>query len=378
MRIALLAVGAVALVAAACQPAAPAASPSGVAPPAGSPSAAPARAENPEIQRLLAAARDAGETELNVTWSTGSLGGHEGAAKYEALFNRMYGTNIKINFTPGPSMPDMHAKVIQEQAAGLKASTAIVLGAESDLAGIFPRDALEPYDYTLLSPRIIPEVVAMGNIAVETNSTIPAVLYNTELVRGADVPVNLEDVLDPKWKSKIAGSQTMGSLSRVAMRPEWGPERMKAFVSRLSQQVGGVIRNSEENRIVSGEFVMYVMGNTHGARDVQRKGAPIGYVIPPDGATAGFQHMGVPRNSAQPNLAKLLINVVMSEEGQRILWEVAATDHHALPGSQSGAEIAELKAKGSGIFDVDVQAVYERPEMNKLRVELDRMLSGMR
>jgi ABC-type Fe3+ transport system substrate-binding protein len=378
MRIALMTIGIAVLALAACQPAARPAGPSGASQPAPAASATAPPTQSAEVQRLLAAAREAGETELNLSWSANSFGGYEGVARFESLFNRMYGTNIKINLTPGPSMPDMHAKVLQELAAGRKASTDVLPGAENEMANILPREALEEYDYTLLSPRIIPEVVAAKNIAVEVYSTIPAIVYNSDLVRGADVPRALEDVLDPKWKGKIAGGQTLGALSRVAMRPEWGPERMKAFVARLSQQVGGLIRNSEENRIISGEFMMYVMGNTHGAREPQRKGAPIGYVIPPDGATAGFQHMGVPRNSEHPNLAKLFINAVVSEEGQRILWDTYASDHHGLPGSQSGAEVAELKAKGSGIFDVDVQVILEHPEMNPLRVELDRMLSGTR
>jgi ABC-type Fe3+ transport system substrate-binding protein len=158
------------------------------------------------------------------------------------------------------------------------------------------------------------------------------------------------------------------------MRPEWGAERMKAFAARLSQHVGGVMRSGEETRIVSGEFVMYVMGNTHQTRNLQRKGAPLAYVIPVDAAVAGFQQLGVPRNSAHPNLAKLYINTLLTEEGQQILYDVAATDHHALPGSRSEAEIAELRAKGSDIFNIDTKRVLDQPEIRQLNVELDKIL----
>jgi ABC-type Fe3+ transport system substrate-binding protein len=83
----------------------------------------------------------------------------------------------------------------------------------------------------------------------------------------------------------------------------------------------------------------------------------------------------VPRNSEHPNLAKLFINVVVSEEGQRILWDTYAADHHLLPGTQTEPEIVELKAKGSSIFDVDSKTVLERPEMLQLSAELDRILT---
>jgi iron(III) transport system substrate-binding protein len=373
MRLVLVALAAT-LVLAGCRPSTPATTGSGStgAAPAATASAV---AQNPEIQRLLNAAREAGETELNVSWSANSIGGYEGISRFERLFNAMYGTNIKITLTPGPSMPDMAAKVVQEYVAGRKASSDVYLGNETYTATLLQHDAAEPYDYTLLSPRITPDIVALNNVGVEIYSSIPAILYNTDIISAAQAPRTLEDVLDPKWKGKIATTQYASPLDRVAQRPEWGPERMKTFVQRLTQQVGGQIRAAEENRIVSGEFWMFVMSNTHSARHYQRQGAPIGYVMPPDAAVAGFGHLSVPRNSAHPNLGKLFINVVLSEEGQRVIWDTYAADHYALPGSGSAPEIAELKAQGSGIFDIDMKLVMERPEIRQLSGELDKILT---
>jgi iron(III) transport system substrate-binding protein len=374
MRLGALAVGTVILLVA-CQPAAWTNNPEQMAQVGTSTSSVASAIDTPEVRRLLAAAREGGETQLDLSWSASSLGGYEGAARYEALFNRMYGTAIKITLTPGPSVPEMHAKVIQELAAGRKASTDLLFGGDAPYALLLPRDVLEPYDYTLLSPRITPEIVAVGNIGVEIYSTIPAILYNSELVRGADVPVYLEDVLEPKWKGRVAASQTVGEVGRLAFRPDWGFDRVRTFVSRLSQQVGGLLRQSEDTRLVTGEFLMFVMGTTHGAREAQRTGAPIGYVIGRDAAVAGFQHLGVPRNAVHPNLAKLFINMIVSEEGQRVLWETYATDHHLLPGSQTEAEIADLKRLGTGIFSIHAGMVVERPEMAQFRLELERTLA---
>jgi ABC-type Fe3+ transport system substrate-binding protein len=322
----------------------------------------------------LAQARDAGETELKVSWGSTSLGGYEGAARFEALFNQMYGTNIKINLTPGPSMPDMMGKIAQELAAGRKASSDILLANETNFAQLYPREVLEPYDYTLLSPRILPEIVAPGNTGVEVYSSLPAIVYNSELVPAAQVPQKLTEALDPRWKGKIATTPYASPLDRVAQRPEWGNEAMKTFVARLAEQAGGLIRASEGNRIVTGEFHMFVLSNTHSGRSAQRRGEPIGFVLPPDAAVAGFLLLGVPRNAEHPHLAKLFINTVVSEGGQRILWDTYAADHHLLPGTQTEPEILELKAKGSTILDVHSKLVLERPEMLQLSADLDRIL----
>jgi iron(III) transport system substrate-binding protein len=342
------------------------------------PAAASPTSERPEIQRLLQAARANGETELNLTWGQPAVvgqGGAQGAKQYEAVFNRLYGTNITVNFTPGPSMPDLQAKVAQELAAGHKASTDVLIGNEANFAALLPREVLEPYDYTLLSSRITPEVMVVGDIGVQIYSTIPAILYNSDLVRPADAPKTLEETLDPRWRGKLVSTPYGTPLDRVAMRPDWGAERMKAFATRLSDNLGGLMRSGEESRIVSGEFAIFVMGSTHRARELDRLGAPVRYVIPVDGAVAGFQHLGVPRNSAHPNLAKLFINTIISEEGQRIMWELVDTDHYRLPGSRAESEVAELKTRGSSVFDITPKLVLERPEMAQLPGELERILA---
>jgi hypothetical protein len=53
---------------------------------------------SPEVRRLLTAARNNGENELNLSWGS-TFGGADGAKRFAAFFHRMYGTAIKVNFT---------------------------------------------------------------------------------------------------------------------------------------------------------------------------------------------------------------------------------------------------------------------------------------
>jgi ABC-type Fe3+ transport system substrate-binding protein len=384
MRSLALALTAAVLLSAACQSAGSsppgAARGTGAAPAANAPAATgnTQGAHSPEVQRLLAAARDNGETELGVSWSGNSIGGADGIARYTALFNRMYGTNIKVNFTPGPSMSDMAGRVAQEYAAGRKASSDIFLGTDSHYSALLPQYAMEPYDYTLLSPRIAPDVVAYGNVAVEIYTTTPGVTYNTELVAPADVPRKLEDVLAPKWRGRIASTQDAAYFDVVAMRPEWGAEKMKAFVSQLSQHVSGLLRVGEDSRIASGEFAMFVMQHAQGVRQARAQGAPLGHVILDDSAVARYVYLGVPRNSAHPNLGKLFINMILSEDGQRIIYETYYTDHHALPGSQSAAALADIRAKGIEPLKIDLKFVLDHPELRPLNEDIQKILREKR
>jgi ABC-type Fe3+ transport system substrate-binding protein len=97
-------------------------------------------------------------------------------------------------------------------------------------------------------------------------------------------------------------------------------------------------------------------------------------VVPEDGATVGFLLFGVPRNSAHANAAKLFINTVMSEQGQKIVYETHFTDHHELHGSQSARTLESLKARGAEPLKIDVRFVAAHPELRKLSEELAKIL----
>ncbi|HEY3303170.1 MAG TPA: ABC transporter substrate-binding protein [Candidatus Binatia bacterium] len=339
-----------------------------------SPETAPA-AHSEEVRRLIAAAKESGESAFELSWSQTLLGGSEGAKKFDALFQRMYGVRLKLQFTPGPSMTDMAGKITQEVTAGRRPSTDILLGTESHFGALLERKILEEYAYARLSPRVRKEFVTPNNIGVEIATILSGVTYNSGLVRPADLPRKLEDLLQPRWKGKIASTQNAAIFDRIAYRPEWSVEKITAFIRRLSEQVGGLIRASENERIISGEFHMLALdGGGHQVRRQQAHGAPLGHTIPENAATVAFLHLGVPRGAAHPNLAKLFINMALTDEGQKVVFATHFTDHHSLPGSQSAAALKELTARGVDPLRVDVKFVTEHPEIGKLSDELRKIL----
>jgi iron(III) transport system substrate-binding protein len=63
--------------------------------------------------------------------------------------------------------------------------------------------------------------------------------YNTKLVPKDQVPQSFEDLLDPKWKGKIAWrieSASGTSLFLTNLRLAWGEERAMDYFKKLSQQ----------------------------------------------------------------------------------------------------------------------------------------------
>jgi hypothetical protein len=66
--------------------------------------------------------------------------------------------------------------------------------------------------------------------------------------------------------------------------------------------------------------------------------------------------------------------MVMSEEGQKIVYETHFTDHHELSGSQSARGLESLKAKGAKPLKIDVKFYAAHPELRKLSEDLAKIL----
>ena len=84
--------------------------------------AAPSTAAQPSArQALIDAARQEGVLEL--VWGEGVAGGREGVAQLAEGLNRRYGLNLDVRFTPGPSFPEMAARIGQEYQSRRRAIT---------------------------------------------------------------------------------------------------------------------------------------------------------------------------------------------------------------------------------------------------------------
>src|SRR5262249_56279931 len=108
----------------------------------------------------------------------------------------------------------------------------------------------------------------------------------------------------------------------------WSEERVKNFTRKLVTVSGGRLRYSEEERVVSGEFP--IAANMGGAVEQmwqwQAKGAPLMAVIGSTPVLPSYFQLGVPKNSAHPNLAKLFVGFMASKGAPDILHNL-----HFLP-----------------------------------------------
>ena len=152
---------------------------------------------------------------------------------------------------------------------------------------------------------------------------VVGVLYNTRLVKAAEVPRALKDLLQPKWKGKIAmpdptrHSTTMTWLVNLEklLGKDW-----KTFLEGLAAQKPIMVESfiPAAKKVIGGEallgigYVKYVYGMG------TREGAPLDYArLNP--VLADTHTIAVGAKATSPNAAKLFANYFISLEGLKIL-----------------------------------------------------------
>ena len=153
----------------------------------------------PTLAQLIEGAKKEGT--LKAQWGPGAFGGSVGFAEIMAGMNKKYGLNLKGQFTPGPDMQRLMLRIAQEAAAGQPASTDVYLGNSQAILDAMQADVLKPMDWPSILPRPLPsepgfDPIAPRGIAIAFATAVVGILYNTDLVKGEDIPRRLEDVLE--------------------------------------------------------------------------------------------------------------------------------------------------------------------------------------
>ncbi|HEY6258273.1 MAG TPA: extracellular solute-binding protein [Xanthobacteraceae bacterium] len=272
--------------------------------------AAPAGAADPA---LIAAAQKEGE----VTWYTTQIVNQFGRPAMDA-FQKRYG--IRVNFVRADSV-ELAARMSSEAQAGrLQAdvfdgtATAPALKRSGIAAKWLPDRAREwPQQYR-----------DAEGYWVATNIFVHTPAYNTNLVPKGSAPRNWRDLLDAKWKGKMAwvthatSSGAPGLIGVVLAELGEGPG--KAYLRELAGQdiigLGGSARTLVDQSI-AGEYPLVLQVFNHQPVISARRGAPIDW-IPMSPAMAVISVAGVTKDAPHASAGRLLVDFFVSDEGQKL------------------------------------------------------------
>jgi len=328
----------------------------------------------PELARIIDGAKKEGK--LTFTWGSSILGGNQGAQMAQALMNKMFGTNIQVMFSPGPSMARVGSKIAIEYSAGQSASTDVYVASAPQIAPLLRRQIFQTVEWQKLLPRrITAKMIEAKNTALIFGTGLSGATYNSKLLPKGVVPRTMKDFLKPEWKGKIASTPYAASFDILAAKEIWGPEKTLDYVRKLSPQLAGLMRCGEMERIVSGEFIALVMDCTgQNAMVWEEKGAPLKQIIPIDAAQKRYRHLTVPKNAAHPNAAKLFTVFMMTEEGQKLAWKTWKIDLHFFPESKMRPKIDVLEKKGVKFYEATIDFWLKHPGLGEVRKKVLKIL----
>jgi iron(III) transport system substrate-binding protein len=172
--------------------------------------------------------------------------------------------------------------------------------------------------------------------------------YNTKLIPKQLTPRSWEDLLDPRWKSKIALDDEMYSWY-AAISVAWGRDRAQRFMTALAKQ-DIQMRSGQTliaQLIAAGEFPMGIV-LAHRIERMKEQGAPIEWVTTLDPITVSLHPIAIAAKAPHPNAAKLFIDFVLSKEGQQIVLAMGRTP--ARPGIDT-----KMQAKNLKLFPVPLE-----------------------
>jgi len=338
--------------------------------------AVPARSTT--LAELVAGAKKEGV--LHGQWGENSFGGSEGFKEIIEGMNKKYKLDLKGQYTPGPDMQRLMLRIVQEAAAGQPASTDVYLGNAQAMLDALNAKVLSPMTFNaFIEDKPKPDgkfnAIAADGTHVAVATAVVGIEYNTDLVKGADIPRRMNDVLNPKWKGKIASTPYAAGMREFATPDFLGREKMVEFTKKLSKQIGGLMRCGEAERITSGEFLMLVF--TCGGNDVnvlKRTGAPIGHTVIEEGTVLHMRYAAIPKNSRSPNAGALLIDYLMTPEGQSLLWKHDGLDLHLFPGSQTKRELDKVRAAKGKIIINSPEWLASFKDYSKIQKELETIL----
>jgi iron(III) transport system substrate-binding protein len=205
-----------------------------------------------------------------------------------------------------------------------------------------------------------------GNMWTPTRLSYYSIAYNTRLVPENKVPKSYEDLLDPQWKGKIAwriGSASGTPLFITNLRLAWGEDKARAYFEKLKEQkivnFGAGSARTLVDRVIAGEYAIALNIFAHHPLISKAKGAPVNSkLLDPVASTAAT--MGVVKGAKHPHAALLLIDFILSREGQEILLgaDYFPADPSVMPAPMLAAVVPKLAGVPENFVGPDMLMKY--------------------
>lgn len=318
------------------------------------------------------------EGRLTLSWAPGILVNEDGVKQLAEGFNKAYGLGLKVEYTPGPASEEMAPRLIQELQTNRAATTDMMFAPSASIAPMYTNHALLSSNWSDWAPNIKNAgQIAPQGLAIEVQTAIAGITFNTTKIKGDLIPSSMKDLLKPQYRGRLATTPYVAGFDRLATSEVWGKDATFDYVTKLNDQIGGLIRCNELQRLISGEFDLLAFNCDQGETLRNKaKGAPLDFVVAQDAPFITSNYISVPANAAHPAAAKLWVNYLLSPEAQKTIYSIGFLDSAQVSGSQTAALVGKYKDEGVTFINTDLR-FYDRNDlvlMKQNSAQMQKML----
>jgi iron(III) transport system substrate-binding protein len=229
--------------------------------------------------------------------------------------------------------PDLAARIITERRAG-QTRADLVMGSMRDYLELIDRGLISRQDYAALGvPR---DRILFDGRMVATNNSVFAHGYNTNVIKKrAELPKTFKDLLDPKWKGKLAGWEFFVSAGLAFWGLDVGEAVAMDYARRLVKEQDLLLTRAVANVVGTGERAIWLYGHVNTILVEQAKGMPVDLFFVESHGAAQLGTL-IPEGARNVNAARLVTLYLLSDAGKAMLW------HHAKTGDARAGATGEL------------------------------------
>ena len=283
------------------------------------------------VEELVAAAKKEGIIEF---YGPSTLT-PQGAQALASAFNKKYGVEIRMGYTPSGSMFRDIGRLATDTAAGAPSQWDFMVVTDAHQSLLWLKKLHMPFDYTKLG--VDPKLIQYDNGSVSFSNQFVLPAYSQKTVPAKDVPKRWEDLLDPKWKGgKLGINNATHHWARLAVGG-WGEKRTTEFVKALVKQEPVLGQLGEiYTRLQLGEILLAATLTTSQINTAKRTGAPIVFAEGIEPVISPSYQAGVVKGAPHPNVGYLFA-AFMATLGAQEIWAkyggetsafIAGTDAH--------------------------------------------------
>ena len=157
---------------------------------------------------------------------------------------------------------------------------------------------------------------------VGTNAVASVLMWNPKMIK-KDL-VTYTDLLDPAFRGLMVSGDPVKSEAALMAYMGWRKILNKDFFLKLAKQdIFFLMRYPDvTSRVVTGERPVTFLGNSRTAYVAAMEGGDIRVCYPKEGVVMLSNPFLILAKAPRPNAAKLFIDYVSSEEGQRLMAEM--------------------------------------------------------